>query len=99
MLVQTLIDILVLAIAAQISEAKCHNTLGTATVDLAIPQGTPVHHASGFLYGIPDEPDQIPDHFYTDIGFRYSRAGGSQLPAPARGWVWGVDEFQVGPDD
>lgn len=69
--------------------------LGTATVNLAVPQGTPSHLASGFIYGIPDTPDQIPDHFYTDMGFRYTRAGGSQLPAPARGWVYGANELQV----
>ena len=69
--------------------------LGTATVNLAVPQGTPSHLASGFLYGIPDTPDQIPSGFYTDMGFRYTRAGGSQLPEPARGWVYGTDEFQV----
>jgi hypothetical protein len=71
------------------------DALGTATVDLASPQGTPQHLASGFIYGIPDTPNQIPDHFYSDIGFKYTRAGGSQLPAPARGWVHGVDEFNV----
>jgi len=68
---------------------------GTATVNLALPQGTPSHLASGFIYGIPDTANQIPDSFYTDIGFRYTRAGGSQLAAPARGWVYGVNEFQV----
>lgn len=77
-----------------IHKAK-YDTLGTATVNLAVPQGTPSHYASGFIYGIPDTPNQIPDHFYTDIGFRYTRAGGSQLPAPARGWVYGANEFQV----
>jgi hypothetical protein len=71
------------------------NALGTATVDLANRQGTPQHLASGFIYGIPDTPNQIPDHFYSDIDFKYTRAGGSQLPAPARGWVHGVDEFNV----
>ncbi|KAM0550215.1 hypothetical protein ACHAPJ_009063 [Fusarium lateritium] len=67
---------------------------GTATVNLAAQKGTPQHLASGFIYGIPDAPDQIPSHFYTDIGFRYTRAGGAQLPAPARGWAFGKDEFE-----
>jgi len=69
--------------------------LGTATIDLAVPLGTSAHLASGLLYGIPDQPDQIPDHFYTDIGFNYGRAGGSQLSSPARGWVYGTTEFEV----
>lgn len=53
----------------------------------------PQHLASGFLYGISDTPDQIPDHFYTDMGFNYARAGGSQIPA--RGWIWGLEEYKV----
>ncbi|KAH7007690.1 glycoside hydrolase family 39 protein [Ilyonectria destructans] len=98
--IHTALEVFVLALAA----GRCHGApgsqiakravLGTATVNLAIPQGTPSHYASGFIYGIPDTPNQIPDHFYTDIGFRYTRAGGSQLPAPARGWVYGNNEFQ-----
>lgn len=71
------------------------SVLGTATIDLARPIGTPQHLAAGFLYGIPDTPDQIPDHFYTDMGFNYGRAGGSQLGSPARGWVYGTTEFNV----
>lgn len=73
--------------------------LGTATVSLAAPSGTPAYLASGFIYGIPDNgtsiSTQIPDHFYTDIKFNYNRAGGAQLPAPARGWVAGTTEFDV----
>lgn len=68
---------------------------GTATVNLKVPQGTPNHLASGFIYGIPDTANQVPSHFYTDMGFKYTRAGGSQLAAPARGWVYGQNEFQV----
>lgn len=73
--------------------------LGTATVSLAQPSGTPSQLASGFIYGIPDNGSsisaQIPDHFYTDIKFNYCRAGGAQLPAPSRGWIFGVQEFDV----
>lgn len=68
---------------------------GTSVVNLGNDTGTPQHLASGFLYGIPDAPDQIPDHFYTNMGFNYARAGGSQLPAPGRGWVWGLTEYKV----
>lgn len=38
---------------------------------------------------IPDTPGQIPDHFYTNIGLHWFRAGGAQIEAPNRGWVWG----------
>ena len=36
----------------------------TATVDLAASKGAPKHIASGFIYGIPDKENQIPDHWY-----------------------------------
>lgn len=54
----------------------------TATVNLAVTRGPPKHPGSGFIYGIPDTPNQIPDHWCTDIGFNYGRAGGAQLDAP-----------------
>lgn len=61
---------------------------GTSTVTLSNNTGTPAHLASGFIYGIPDTANQIPDHFYTDIGFNFARAGGAQVLAPGRGWIW-----------
>jgi hypothetical protein len=36
----------------------------TAHVDLSVTTGNPEHLASGVLYGVPDTPDQIPDHWY-----------------------------------
>jgi hypothetical protein len=66
----------------------------TATVNLSHMQGAPQHFASGFLYGIPDTPNQIPSHFYSEIAFNYGRAGGAQLPA--KGYMDGVEEYQVG---
>lgn len=59
----------------------------TATVNLGVSKGIPSQWASCFIYGIPDTPNQIPDHWYTQIGFQYGRAGGAQLDAPARGWI------------
>lgn len=66
----------------------------TAIVDLSNRTGTPQHLASGLLYGVPDTANQIPATFYTSIGFNYLRAGGAQLPAPARGWIWGLTEYK-----
>ncbi|KAF4463806.1 glycoside hydrolase family 39 [Fusarium albosuccineum] len=60
-----------------------------AVVDLAVDRGEPQHLGSGVIYGIPDTPNQIPDHFYADIGLHWFRAGGAQMGAPNRGWVWG----------
>jgi len=67
---------------------------GTATVNLGNNIGAPKWLASGFIYGIPDTPNQIPDHFYTDIKFNYCRAGGAQVGAPGRGWIRGVTEYK-----
>lgn len=66
----------------------------TATVNLAVSKGSPTHWASGFIYGIPDTLGQIPNKWYTDMGFRYGRAGGAQLDAPSRGWIWGLSEYK-----
>lgn len=41
----------------------------TATVTLSSNIGTPSHLASGFIYGIPDVANQIPDLFYTGMVF------------------------------
>ncbi|KAF2020393.1 glycoside hydrolase family 39 protein [Aaosphaeria arxii CBS 175.79] len=60
-----------------------------AVVDLAVARGPPQYHASGIIYGILDAANQIPDSFYTDIGLHWFRAGGAQMDAPNRGWVWG----------
>ncbi|KAG5751090.1 hypothetical protein H9Q69_007189 [Fusarium xylarioides] len=68
----------------------------TATVDLSKGRGSPKHLASGFIYGIPDSGfgqslTQIPDHFYTDMGFNYARAGGAQMSEG--GWVRGLQAY------
>lgn len=63
-------------------------------VDLSIQRGKPQNLASGFIYGIPDTLNQIPGHYYTDMGFRYGRAGGAQEGAPNRGWIWGMTDYQ-----
>jgi hypothetical protein len=65
----------------------------TASVNLGVSKGQPRHVASGFIYGIPDTANQIPANFYRDIGFNYARAGGAQLEAPSRGWIWGLHEY------
>src|SRR5450756_2355323 len=89
----TLLSLLCAAVVAAIPLEQ-RDTV-TSTVNLGNNTGTPQHLASGFIYGIPDRPDQIPDHFYTDIGFNYARAGGAQVAAPGRGWIWGLSEYKV----
>lgn len=68
----------------------------TATVNFGNNTGTPKHLASGILYGVPDTANQIPSSFYTGMGFNYLRAGGAQVGAPGRGWIWGMTEYKVG---
>jgi hypothetical protein len=84
-----------LAVALEPHRIKRQDVKGTATINLAMPLGTPRHIASGFLYGIPIAQNQVPDHFYTDMGFNDGRAGGGSEPAPARGWAFGSSEFTV----
>lgn len=92
----TLLSLLSLLCAAVVaaSPLEQRDTI-TSIVNLGNNTGTPQHLASGFIYGIPDHPDQIPDHFYTNIGFNYARAGGAQVAAPGGGWIWGLSEYKV----
>jgi hypothetical protein len=60
----------------------------TAIVDLSANLGSPRYLAAGIIYGEPDTLNQIPDKFYTEPGLNYFRAGGAQLEAPNRGWIW-----------
>ncbi|CRG83374.1 Beta-xylosidase [Talaromyces islandicus] len=66
----------------------------TAQVNFSNNTGSPKHLASGLLYGVPDASNQIPSAFYTDIGYQYERAGGAQISAPGRGWIWGLTEYK-----
>lgn len=68
---------------------------GSSYVWLNDNTGTPQHMASGVLLGIPSNPDQIPDHWLSDIKFWNMRSGGSQLAEPRRGWTRGLNEFMV----
>ncbi|PKX96013.1 glycoside hydrolase family 39 protein [Aspergillus novofumigatus IBT 16806] len=85
---------LLLAGTALGSPAQQKRDSVTAQVNFANNTGKPQHLASGILYGLPDTPNQIPTKFYTDMGFNYNRAGGAQVPAPGRGWIWGLNEYK-----
>lgn len=85
----------VLAAAVAANPHVSRQVSGTSTVNLGNNTGSIAHLASGFIYGIPDTEGQIPDHFYTEMGFNYARAGGAQVPAPGRGWIWGLTEYHV----
>jgi hypothetical protein len=57
-------------------------------VDFSAGGGSPTYRASGWIYGMTENASGPPDHFYTDVKFRYMRAGGAQLDSPG-GWVSG----------
>jgi hypothetical protein len=84
-----------LAVSAQPLEGRADSV--TANVNFSNNTGTPKHLASGILYGVPDQQNQIPSSFYTGMGFNYLRAGGAQVGAPGRGWIWGMNEYKVCP--
>ena len=67
----------------------------TAVVNLSNNTGAINHLASGTLYGLPDTQGQVPASFYTNMAWNYERAGGAQIPAPGRGWIWGINEYKV----
>ena len=82
-----------LAVSAHPLEGRADTV--TANVNFSNNTGTPKHLASGILYGVPDQQNQIPSSFYTGMGFNYLRAGGAQVGAPGRGWIWGMNEYKV----
>jgi hypothetical protein len=88
-----LLSLVLAASAAFATPLISRQVSGTTTVTLSNNTGKPSQLASGYIYGIPDAPNQIPDHFYTDINFNYARAGGAQVGAPGRGWIW--NEYPV----
>ncbi|WP_433438224.1 RICIN domain-containing protein [Nonomuraea sp. CA-141351] len=58
------------------------------TIDFSVGGGSPTYRASGWIYGMTENASAPPDRFYTDVKFRYMRAGGAQLDSPG-GWVSG----------
>lgn len=68
-----------LASAATAQLSRRQSTSNTAVVNLNTNRGEPKHLASGFIYGLPDSETQIPDHWFTNMGFEYNRGGGAQM--------------------
>ncbi|WP_245966871.1 RICIN domain-containing protein [Sphaerisporangium album] len=58
------------------------------TVNFSAAGGSPTYRASGWIYGMTENASGPADHFFTDVKFRYMRAGGAQLDSPG-GWVSG----------
>ncbi|GAA1029136.1 RICIN domain-containing protein [Virgisporangium ochraceum] len=58
------------------------------SVDFSVTTGVPTYRASGWIYGMTENGASPPDRYFTDVRFRYMRAGGAQLDSPG-GWVSG----------
>ena len=84
--------LLLLAAASVVANPLTKRVSGTSIVNLSNNTGYAENLASGFIYGIPDTPNQIPDHFYTEMGFNYARAGGAQVPAPGKNQFFHIFE-------
>lgn len=78
-------------LATAAATTMVRGAVDSATVQADKSTGPAGHIASGWLYGLPNNgteaSSQIPDHFYTDVAFHGTRAGGSQLSDG--GWVSG----------
>ena len=59
------------------------------SVNFAVAGGSPTYRASGWIYGMTENGVNPPSTFFTDVKFRYMRAGGAQLSSPG-GWVAGT---------
>ncbi|WP_416968703.1 RICIN domain-containing protein [Streptomyces sp. 4F14] len=75
-----------LALALPATPAHAADT--TLAVDFATAGGAPAYRASGTLYGMTENGRLPQDHFYTDVKWKFMRAGGAQLDSPG-GWVAG----------
>ncbi|MGW0950276.1 RICIN domain-containing protein [Streptomyces sp. NPDC002623] len=60
----------------------------SVTVDFSTAGGAPAYRASGTIYGMSENGSLPQEHFYTDIKWKFMRAGGAQLDSPG-GWVAG----------
>lgn len=67
-----------------------------SVVNLAVDRGESQHGASGVLYGLPLDLNQIPDKWFIDMGYGYSRGGGSSLTAGGHAWITSFDDYKVG---
>jgi len=87
--------LLLLAAASVAANPLTKRVSGTSIVNLSNNTGYAENLASGFIYGIPDTPNQIPDHFYTEMGFNHARAGGAQVPAPGENKFFHIFETLI----
>ncbi|MEU6415285.1 ricin-type beta-trefoil lectin domain protein [Microbispora sp. NPDC046933] len=78
--------LVVATVVATAAPAQAANE--SITVDFSVAGGSPAYRASGWIYGMTENAAAPPDNYFTDVKFRYMRAGGAQLDSPG-GWVSG----------
>lgn len=66
-----------------------------SVVNLAVDRGESQHGASGVLYGLPLDLNQIPDKWFLDMDYGYSRGGGSSLTAGGHAWITSFEDYKV----
>ncbi|GAA1383977.1 RICIN domain-containing protein [Catellatospora chokoriensis] len=83
-----ILAVITLAAAATASPLPAAAADESIAVNFSVTGGSPTYRASGWIYGMTEDASGPADHFYTDVKFRYMRAGGAQLDSPG-GWVSG----------
>ncbi|KAK7458323.1 hypothetical protein Landi51_01146 [Colletotrichum acutatum] len=67
-----------------------------SVVNLAVDRGESQHGASGVLYSLPLDQNQIPDKWFIDMDYGYSpRGGGSSLTAGGHAWITSFNDYKV----
>ncbi|VUC37247.1 unnamed protein product [Clonostachys rosea] len=80
---------------AAMSVARQVNQDAVSVVNLANNTGESKHGASGVLYGLPLEIDQIPDKWFIDMDYGFSRGGGSAQTAGGHAWITSFEEYKI----
>ncbi|GAA0412425.1 RICIN domain-containing protein [Microbispora corallina] len=77
-----------LAAASVVAAGPAQAADQSISVNFSVAGSAPTYRASGWIYGMTENAANPPDHFFTDVKYRYMRAGGAQLDSPG-GWVSG----------
>ncbi|ETK36909.1 ricin-type beta-trefoil lectin domain protein [Microbispora sp. ATCC PTA-5024] len=77
-----------LAAASVVAAGPAQAADQSISVNFSVAGAAPTYRASGWIYGMTENAANPPDHFFTDVKYRYMRAGGAQLDSPG-GWVSG----------
>jgi hypothetical protein len=79
--------------AVALPATTAHAADTTVTVDFANAGGAPSYHASGMIYGMTPDGSLPQDHFFTDIKWKFMRAGGAQLNSG--GYATSLADYQT----